>query len=199
MRAQDAPPALAAVTREESRLEDLTLASSPATIARYALSGVAGSVAVGVWDNDREQYAGIRDGRETAPEKVSGSGAALFEIGSISKVFTGVLLAQAVERGDLSLDDTLGKLLAGKAGLKSPNLSAVTLRQLITHTSCLPRLPADFGEGSARIAYQSYSRDRMWKALAEMPLTRAPPCDPVYSNFGVAIVGELLSERYGVP
>ena len=39
----------------------------------------------------------------------------------------------------------------------------------------------------------------MWKALAGIALTRSPPCKAVYSNLGVAIVGELLSERYQVP
>ena len=197
--AQDVPPTVATVTSEGTS-EDLSFASSPAVIARQALGGLAGSISVGVWRAGRAEYAGISEGRETPPDSVSGPNAAMFEIGSISKVFTGLLLAQAVERGDLGLDDTLGKLLAGKASLTSPNVAAVTLRQLITHTSCLPRLPSDFRDGSdRRDPYRSYGRDRMWKALAGMTLTRSPPCEPVYSNLGVAMVGELLSERYGVP
>lgn len=164
------------------------------------LGGLPGSVAVGVWSAGRTEYAGISDGRESSPEKVNGPDAALFEIGSISKVFTGLLLAQAVERGDLGLDNTLGTLLADKVSLTSPAVAAITLRQLITHTSCLPRLPPDFRDGSdQREAYRSYGRDRMWKALAGIALTRSPPCEAVYSNLGVAIVGELLSERYQVP
>jgi len=197
--AQDAPSAVDTASRVESRLESLTLASSPATIARNALGGLAGSVAVGVWHAGRADYAGIRNGVELKSEEVSGPEAALFEIGSISKVFTGLLLAQAVERGDLALDDTLGKLLMSKAPPVSSAVSAVSLRQLITHTSCLPRVPADFREGAdPSDPYRSYGRDRMWKALADISLSRSPPCEPAYSNLGVAIVGEVLSERYGV-
>ena len=199
--AQDvAPAAVAAATAEEARLEDLGFASRPAVLARYALGGLRGSVAVGVWRSGRTVYAGISDGRESPPEQVNGPDAALFEIGSISKVFTGLLLAQAVERGDLGLDDTLGTLLADKVSLTSPAVASITLRQLITHTSCLPRLPPDFRDGSdQRDPYRSYGRDRMWQALSGIALTRSPPCEAVYSNLGVAIVGELLSERYQVP
>src|SRR5690348_9733856 len=63
----------------------------------------------------------------------------LFEIGSITKVFTGILLADAVGEGKLSLGDTLAQRLPVK--FADPATGAVTLRQLGTHTSCLPRLP----------------------------------------------------------
>src|SRR5215213_1003987 len=63
----------------------------------------------------------------------------IFEIGSISKVFTGILLADAVQAGKLGLDDTLVQRLPVK--FADPATGAVTLKQLATHTSCLPRLP----------------------------------------------------------
>ena len=164
-----------------------TLASPPSELARAALGELRGSVSVGVWRDGQASFAG--------------DPAALFEIGSISKVFTGVLLAQAVERGDLSLDDTLGKLLAGKVtSFASDKVAAVTLRQLVTHTSCMPRLPVDFHTGSDMAdPYRSYDRARFWKAVAAMRFDAAPPCEASYSNLGVGLLGELLSERYGQP
>gem|GEM_PF-6110193 len=66
----------------------------------------------------------------------------LFEIGSITKVFTGILLAEAVREGLVSLDDPVSKFLPPEA--LAPNGSAldtVTLESLATHTSGLPRLP----------------------------------------------------------
>jgi len=63
----------------------------------------------------------------------------IFEIGSISKVFTGLLLADAVETGKLGLDDTLAQRLP--VTFADPVTGAVTLEQLATHTSCPPRLP----------------------------------------------------------
>lgn len=70
----------------------------------------------------------------------------LFEIGSISKVFTGLLLAQAVEEGELSLDDSLGKLLAGTVSFQPSATAAISLRQMITHSSCLLRIAPSLNE-----------------------------------------------------
>lgn len=64
----------------------------------------------------------------------------LFEIGSITKVFTGLLLADSVERGVVSLETTVGELLPGNPTL-DPEVANMTLRELTTHTSGLPRLP----------------------------------------------------------
>src|SRR3954453_15736326 len=63
----------------------------------------------------------------------------LFEIGSITKVLTGILIPDGVAEGKISLDDTLAQRLPVKFAQASTG--AVTLRQLATHTSCLPRLP----------------------------------------------------------
>jgi serine-type D-Ala-D-Ala carboxypeptidase/endopeptidase len=165
----------------------MTMASDPADLARSALAGLPGAVTVGVWRDGKASFAG--------------DPTTLFGIGSISKVFTGVLLAQAVERGELSLDDTLGQLLAGKVtSFASEHVAAVTLRQLVTHTSCMPRLPLDFQAGSnPDDPYRGYDLARLWKALSTMRFEAAPPCAMRYSNLGVGLLGELLAERYGQP
>ena len=122
--------------------QPLSLASDPAVMARVALGELKhGQAAVGVWRDGKAHEARVQSGDAT-PAAAPGSGAPpLFEIGSISKVFTGLLLAQAVERGDLGLDDRLGDVLAGKVAFSSPAVASITLRQLVTHSSCLPRLP----------------------------------------------------------
>ena len=110
------------------------------------------------------------------------------------------MLAQAVERGDLALDDNLGTLLQGKVTLTSPEVASITLRQLITHSSCLARVPPDFLEGQVQDnPFSTYDRRRLWAALSSLKLEGAPPCMASYSNFGMGIVGEILSERYGKP
>lgn len=112
-------------------------------------------------------------------------------------MFTGLLLAQAVEKGDLSLDDSLGKLLAGTVSFQSPATSAITLRQLITHSSCLPRSPPGMAE-SFNLAdpYANYTRSDLWADLRSSKLESMPPCAAVYSNLGMGLVGELLSHHY---
>ncbi|UGQ48882.1 serine hydrolase domain-containing protein [Massilia endophytica] len=164
----------------------LDLKTDPNQLAAEVRGALPGKVAVGV----------LRGGVESFSE--TDAQPQLFEIGSISKVFTGLLLAQAVEKGELSLDDTLGKLLAGKAPLR-PEVAGITLRQLVTHTSCLPRLPKGAWSDDMKDPYADVDRAMLWKALAETELKQPPPCEGEYSNYGVAVLGELLSERYAKP
>lgn len=172
--------------------------SGPAdAMAAAALGPLRGAAEVGIWQWGQASYGTARQRVPEAPAQ------ALFEVGSISKVFTGLLLAQAVERGDMALDDTLGGLLNGTPALAPPlpaPVAAITLRQLVTHTSCLPRLPADFRRGSdAANPYLGYDRARLWQSLADTRLAQSPPCPGVYSNLGFAVLGELLAQRYGKP
>lgn len=183
----------------------LGMQSQPEAVARSVLGERPGGVAVGLWRDDKASYAELRrDGLGEAavrqPERVS---QLLFEIGSISKVFTGLLLAQAVERGDLAPDDTLGKLLPSllpapqaQALKLKPEVAVITLRQLVTHTSCLPRMPANFPDLNAANPYPAYTRAMMLAELSALKPQRAP-CAAEYSNFGFAVLGELLSLRYG--
>ena len=177
--------------------------SQPEVIARHVLGERPGAAAIGLWHDDRAFYAELlRAGAGEAAVGQPEGKPQLFEIGSISKVFTGVLLAQAVERGDLALDDTLGellpRLLAAPQALKlSSTVAAVTLRQLVTHTSCLPRLPANFSDVGAANPYEHYTRAMMLAGLSMVTPAAPAPCPAVYSNFGFAVLGELLSLRYG--
>ena len=181
--------------------QPLSLASDPVAMGRMALGEMQhGQAAVGVWREGQAAAALVQAGDTAAVAPPAAGVPPLFEIGSISKVFTGLLLAQAVERGDLRLDDRLGDLLASKVAFSSPAAGSITLRQLVTHSSCLPRLPADFQVGSApENPYRSYDRPRLWAALAALQLAKPPPCEAAYSNLGFGVLGEILSERYGKP
>ncbi|MBN8753769.1 MULTISPECIES: serine hydrolase domain-containing protein [Variovorax] len=185
-----------------AQLQPLTLASDPAFIAKAALGAERGTLVVGTLRNGKPAYgAAYNPEPPSAPRAIEPSSAEqpMFEIGSITKVFTGLLLAQAVERGDLKLDDTVGKLLAGKVeGLSAP-VASVTLRQLVTHTGCMPVM-ADGVGGGAPLAeqFRSFDKPMFWAALARIKLTAAaPPCEGAYSNFGMALLGQLLAEHYG--
>ena len=182
----------------------LSMESGPEAVARSVLGGRPGAAAVGLWHDDKGFYAEVRrDAVGGTAERQPEGAFQLFEIGSISKVFTGLLLAQAVERGDLALDATLGTLLpasldaAQARALKlKPEVAAITLRQLVTHTSCLPRMPANFPDLNAANPYPGYTRRMMLAELSALTRKRAP-CEAEYSNFGFAVLGEVLSLRYG--
>jgi serine-type D-Ala-D-Ala carboxypeptidase/endopeptidase len=192
---------LATSLAAHAQLSVVDFSSPPELVAREALAGKPGMAVAAVWRGGKLASAGL-DGTTPLPAAaLTGDTATLFEIGSISKVFTGLLLAQAVEAGELRLDDTLGLLLRDKVAFADPAVAAVTLRQLVTHTSCLPRLPAEFFRKDyvRQEPYARYDRARMWQTLGDQKLAAAPPCDASYSNFGFGILGEVLSERYGKP
>ena len=121
----------------------------------------------------------------------------IFEIGSISKVFTGILLADAVHAGKLRLGDTLAQHLPVK--LDVPATGAVTLQQLATHTSCLPRLPDNLVDAASADPYAQYGKEALFEYLAHAKPDGQPPCPPAYSNLGFAILGVLLETVYGKP
>jgi CubicO group peptidase (beta-lactamase class C family) len=125
----------------------------------------------------------------------------VFEIGSITKTFTGILLAQRVESGDLALDDRAGELLPDGWSL-SDAARNVTLKHLTTHTSGFPRLPANL-LGVTRIAssllggdpYRTYSEAEFRDALATVELEFEPGSDHGYSNFAVGLLGFILATK----
>ncbi|RSZ39811.1 MULTISPECIES: serine hydrolase domain-containing protein [unclassified Variovorax] len=195
------PLLLAGNAVAQPQQQPLTLASDPGVLARAALGAERGTLVVGTLRNGQAAYgAAYNPEPPSAPRAIAASSAEqpMFEIGSVTKVFTGLLLAQAVQRGDLKLEDTVGRLLAGKVDGLAPAVASVTLRQLVTHTGCMPVM-ADGVTGGAPLAeqFRTYDKPMFWAALARIRLTAAaPPCEGAYSNFGMALLGQLLAEHY---
>ena len=181
--------------------QPLTLASDPTVLAKAGLGAERGTLVVGILRNGKASYGAAYNPEPLSPPRPIEPNSAeqpMFEIGSVTKVFTGLLLAQAVERGDLKLDDTVGQLLAGKVGGVPPAVAAVTLKQLVTHTGCMPVM-ADGVTGGPALAeqFRTFDKPMFWAALSRIKLTAlAAPCEGNYSNFGMALLGQLLAERY---
>ncbi|MBD8019671.1 serine hydrolase domain-containing protein [Brevibacterium gallinarum] len=124
-----------------------------------------------------------------------------FEIGSVTKTFTGVLLAQAIEKGEVAPETTLGELFDSAAGAATE----VTLMQLSTHTSGLPRLePGGLLDSLvSRVLHTDPYRKSESELLAGLRDIDTPtPVDPEagdasYSNYGVALLGIALAEAAG--
>jgi CubicO group peptidase (beta-lactamase class C family) len=165
------------------------------TLAAAALRSNPGMAVVGRWSDGRTSYGFAPSDPGHAGPRASEH--TVFEIGSISKVFTGLLLAQAVERGDLKIDAALGDLKPAGVTL-GRDIGALTLRQLVTHQACLPSLPPDLkATANSPNPYAHYSPDRLWAALSAYKLSRPAPCAMDYSNWGVATVAEVLAAHYG--
>ena len=119
----------------------------------------------------------------------------VFEIGSVSKVFTSLLLADMVERGQVSLTDPVAKYLP--AGVKVPqrNGQQITLQDLATHTSGLPRLPGNLKPKDPLNPYADYSVAQLYEFLASYELPRDIGSKYEYSNLGGGLLGHALALR----
>lgn len=168
----------------------------PAVAAQQVANSLeAGEIVTAIQDGDAPaEFASTGDSaRNEVPVDER-----LFEIGSISKVFTGLLLAIAVESGAVSLDTSLQELLGDQITFQDKNVGAITLRQLATHTSGLPRLPANLDVNALpEDPYARYDFEALLVALESQTLPAPPPFPEAYSNYGMGLLGALLSEVDG--
>lgn len=124
-------------------------------------------------------------------------GNSVFEIGSITKVFTSTLLAQMVLAGEVSLDDPAQKYLPANATVPTRNGKEVTLGTLSIQNSGLPRMPTNFAPKDQTNPYADYSVQQMYDFLSGLTLTRDPGERFEYSNLGVGLLGHVLSLASG--
>lgn len=125
------------------------------------------------------------------------SGRTLFEIGSVTKVFTGLLLADMARTGEVRLDDPADKYLPAGVMLPERNGRKITLLDLATQHSGLPRLPPNFTETDPGNPYADYSEQDLMAGLKQIQLTRDIGSQYEYSNLGVGLLGDLLARRAG--
>lgn len=157
-------------------------------------SGRNAGVVVGLID--------ARGGRHVYAYGSAGDGApplgprTVFEIGSATKVFTATLLAQMVGRGDVSLDDPVAKFLPPDVTL-TPKGRPITLLDLATQSSGLPRMPLNFRPANMDDPYADYGPTHLYRFLASVTPSRAPGEQYEYSNLGVGLLGFVLGRRDG--
>jgi len=121
----------------------------------------------------------------------------VFEIGSLTKVFTAVLLADMVRTGELSYSDTIAYL--APEGTEFPSeIGAITLAQLSTHVSGLPRRPSNLPAEREFGPYARYSAADLFSFLRESELAAEPGTNYAYSNLGMGLLGELLATKAGM-
>ena len=117
----------------------------------------------------------------------------LYEIGSISKVFTGVLFADAVRRGEVSRDTLVDDLLPDGYKVKTKEGEDLKLWHLTTHTSGWATAPINFAPADGEKPFTGYTQEMMFEAVNLMPLQQAPGTKFEYSNFAVGVLGTLVS------
>jgi serine-type D-Ala-D-Ala carboxypeptidase/endopeptidase len=124
-------------------------------------------------------------------------GDTIFEIGSVSKVFTSLLLADMVNRNQVTLDDPVAKYLPDDVTLPARSGKVITLLELSTHSSGLPPLPTNLKPKDPRNPYAGYTVDDLYQFLSGYTLPRDPGSEFEYSNLGAGLLGHVLACRAG--
>jgi D-alanyl-D-alanine-carboxypeptidase/D-alanyl-D-alanine-endopeptidase len=134
-------------------------------------------------------------GKTAAGGTETPNGDTLFEIGSITKVFTSLLLADMIERGEVKAEDPVSEYLPGHAPVPSRNGKQITLLNLSMQNSGLPRLPDNLHPADPANPYANYDGARLLAFLASYKLTRDPGEKYEYSNLAVGLLGFALAQH----
>lgn len=121
----------------------------------------------------------------------------IYEIGSVTKVFTAVALAEMAVRHEVHLDDPVQRFLPDSVHVPRTDSGQITLRLLAAHRSGLPRLPANLAPADPTNPYADYDADRLFAFLSGYALDRNPGARYEYSNLGVGLLGFALARREG--
>ncbi|MBC9798525.1 serine hydrolase domain-containing protein, partial [Sinomicrobium weinanense] len=153
-------------------------------------NGVYPSTALGVWEEGKETY--FIYGYRNIERQEKADRNTLYEIGSITKTYTGLLLARYTAEEKLALDYPADTLLPDSIRLRDGMGNAIRLGQLATHTSGLPRLPDNLLPSSLDNPYQDYTRKDLFYFLKHYKPKNIGQ-RYLYSNLGAGLLGELLA------
>ena len=126
------------------------------------------------------------------------NGDTIFEIGSMTKVFTSLVLMDMARKGEVAVTDPVSKYLPATVKVPERNNQKITLQDLSTQSSGLPRMPSNFHPKDESNPYADYSVQQLYQFLSGYKLTRDIGSQYEYSNLGVGLLGFALTRRAGV-
>lgn len=163
-------------------------------LEEYVEEGKAVGIAVGLIDQGKVTY--LTYGQKSIKEETSITKNTVFEIGSITKVFTTLVLADMVFKNEIQLDDPIEIYLSG---FKVPekNGKKITIRHLATHTSGIACMPDNFHPQDMNNPYADYTIQNLYDYLSHCVLQSIPGEQFEYSNIGMGLLGHILILRTG--
>ena len=121
-----------------------------------------------------------------------------FEIGSVAKTMTSILLADLIVQGKGSLDDPLSKWLPAGTAVPDFEGQPILLRHVVTHTSGLPALPSRMQVPNPADPYAALTVEDLLASLGDVQLAEAPGTRFAYSNFASMLLSYAVAQRAGV-
>jgi len=152
-------------------------------------------IVVGYIDGDTVEYYNYGKTALTGGTEVNEQ--SVFEIGSISKVFTTILLAEQVASGNMNLSDPIAKYLPKTVTVPTRNGKEITLKDLATHSSGLPRLPTNINPADPSNPFADYNTQLTYDFLSGHELTRDIGEAYEYSNYAMGLLGHILELHTG--
>ena len=149
------------------------------------------SMIIGIITPNGTQVYGYGNISKANSTKVNGN--TIFDTASITKTFTITLLADMVKQGLVNFDDPIERYLPTNVKVPRYNGHKITLESLATHTSGLPDFPVGW------IRNHTYTTQQVYNFLSNTPLQSKPGTKANYSDFGMGLLGHILSIRAGIP
>ncbi|SPE61059.1 hypothetical protein SBV1_60018 [Verrucomicrobia bacterium] len=167
------------------------------TVLRDAIEGdkLGVGLVVGMIDAQGSRLVSYGKRDDLAGQPVDGN--TVFELGTLTKLFTGLLLADMVERGQMKLDDPVQQYLPPSVRMPTHRGKAITLLHLATDTSGLPQDPENLTPRSWRNPYADYTVEKLYAFLSHHKLPRDPGAEKEESNVGKALLAHVIALRAG--
>ena len=167
-----------------------------ALVSPYLENDKVNAVSIGVISNGRtwtKSFGRLNDDGSKVPDKNT-----IYEIGSISKVFTSLLLAEAVESGRLKLDDPISTVMTELSKHNPTVGNSITFKHLSHHESGLPVMPDNLDPADPTNPFNGYDRKMLTDYMLSVKPTRQPNEAYEYSNLAVGLLGDLLARQNNV-
>jgi D-alanyl-D-alanine-carboxypeptidase/D-alanyl-D-alanine-endopeptidase len=137
-------------------------------------------------------------GRHVQGGEMKITGDTIFEIGSLTQAFTGLLLADMAERGLVRLDQPVQDLLPRTVAVPKHGDRPITLLDLVTNTSGLPKRPDNLDSWNRMNPYAGYSVGQLYEYLSRQSLAAEPGAKLEFSYLGMGLLGHALALRAGM-
>lgn len=181
-------------TEISNRLEQTTQEQNQLIVETALTFPERTQLSIAMVENNKVTFTGIERYNDTL--NFTDNSLKIFEIGSISKVFTSTLLANLIQNHKVGLSDQMNSCI----NIPLCSCDTFTLQQLANHTSGLPRLPANLNLATVdfRNPYKNYSEEDLLEYLSNDTTVRNPPGEKYeYSNLGAGLLAYLLEKKEG--
>jgi serine-type D-Ala-D-Ala carboxypeptidase/endopeptidase len=155
---------------------------------------IVSGLVIGLYDAGRVEIYGFGAG----PGKVPPDGATLFELGPVTKVYTALLFADAIQRREVALDAPVAELLPPGVTVPIRDQQLITLKHLALHSSGLPPVPPSLvGHLTGPDPFARYGEEALYRDLINTQLVATPGTQVTYSSYGAGLLGFALGRKLG--